>query len=58
MKLFSGLLSTIAHRLGFRSYSCIDAVHNRAMRFYLGVGKYTPNDAVAGEMGWQPPSVR
>ena len=44
--------------LGFRSYSCIDTVHNRAMRFYLGVGKYTPHDAVAGEMSWQPPSVR
>ena len=43
---------------GFRSYSCIDAVHNRAMRFYLGVGKYTPNDAVAGDMGWKPPSLR
>ena len=43
---------------GFHSYSCIDAVHNRAMRFYLGVGKYTPNDAVAGDMGWKPPSVR
>lgn len=27
--------------LGFRSYVCIDAV-----RFCLGVGKYTPNDAV------------
>ena len=38
---------------GFRSYSCIDAVHNRAMRFYLGVVKYTSNDAVAGEMGWK-----
>ena len=26
---------------GFRSYSCIDAVHKRAMRFFFGVGKYT-----------------
>lgn len=42
---------------GFRSYSCIDAVHNRAMRFFLGVGKYTPNDAIAGEMGWKPAFV-
>ena len=24
----------------------------------LGVGKYTPNAAVAGEMGWQPPIIR
>ena len=43
---------------GFCSYSCIDAVHNRAMRFFLGVGKYTPNDAVSGEMAWKPTSVR
>lgn len=28
---------------GFRSYSCIDAVHNRAMRLYLGVGKWVGN---------------
>ena len=31
---------------GFRSYSCIDAVHDKAKRFFLGVGKYTPNDVV------------
>ena len=43
---------------GFRSYSYIHAVHNRAMRFFLGVGKYTPNDAVSGEMAWKPTSVR
>ena len=43
---------------GFRSYSCIDVVHNRVMRFYLGFGKYTPNDAVAGENGCKPPYVR
>lgn len=24
------------------------------MRFYLGTGKYTPNAAVQGEMGWKP----
>ena len=27
------------------------------MRFYLGVGMYTPKDAIAGEMGWKPTSV-
>ena len=26
--------------------------------FFLGTGKYTPNAAVAGDMGWQPPIVR
>ena len=43
---------------GFKVYSCISAVQNRAMRFFLGVGKYTPNDAVLGEMAWVPPNVR
>ena len=28
------------------------------MRFFLGVGRYTPNDVVAGEMGWKPTVVR
>lgn len=39
---------------GMKSFSCINAVHHRAMRFYLGTGKYTPNAAVQGEMGWKP----
>ncbi|XP_052808975.1 uncharacterized protein LOC128237452 [Mya arenaria] len=43
---------------GYRSYACIEAVHNRAQRYFLGVGKYTPNDGLAGEMGWKPPIVR
>lgn len=24
----------------------------------MGVGKYTPNDAINGDMGWRPPSVK
>ena len=43
---------------GHKEFSCISAVHNRAMRFFLGVGKYTPTVAVAGEMGWIPTNVR
>lgn len=43
---------------GSKSFSCITAVQNRAMRYFLGVGKYTPNAAVIGEMAWQPPIVR
>lgn len=43
---------------GYKAFSCINAIHNRAMRFFLGVGKYSPNAAVSGEMGWQPPVVR
>lgn len=43
---------------GFKSYTCINAVQNRALRFYLGTGKYTPTAAVAGDMGWQPAFVK
>ena len=42
---------------GYRSISCFNLVHNRAMRFYLGVCKYTANAAVSGEVGWVPPVV-
>ena len=41
---------------GGKVFSCINAVQNRAMRFYLG--KNTPNAAVSGDMGWQPPEVK
>lgn len=43
---------------GTRNFSCIDAIQNRAIRFFLGVGKYTPNDAINGDMGWKPPSAK
>ena len=43
---------------GDRSFSCINAVQNRAIRFFLGTGKYTPTAAVSGDMGWQPPVMR
>ena len=43
---------------GDRSFTCIDAVQNRATRFFLGVGKYTPTAAVAGYMRWLPCIVR
>ena len=38
---------------GHRQFSPISAVQNRATRFYLGVGKYTPNAATQGDMGWK-----
>ena len=28
------------------------------MRFYLGVGRYTPSAGVAGDMGWTPTLIR
>ncbi len=37
---------------GHKSFSAIQAVQNRALRYYLGVGRRTPNVAVQGDMGW------
>ena len=37
-----------------KEYKCINAVQNRACRFFLGVGKYAPNNAVNGDIGWIP----
>ena len=43
---------------GTRSYSWIDAVQNRACRYFLGLGKYAPNQAINGDMGWKQPEHR
>ena len=43
---------------GDRPYSCIEAIQNQAMRFYLGVSRYTPSAGVAGDMGWTPTFIR
>ena len=43
---------------GSSNFSCISAVQNRACRFFLGLGKYAPNPAVQGDMGWILPEHR
>ena len=43
---------------GNKSYSCINAVQNKAIRFFLGVGKYTSVAALEGEMGWEPSLIK
>ena len=52
------VLSYGASVWGVKSFSCINAVQNRAMRFFLGTGKYTPAAAVSGDMGWQQAHVK
>ena len=47
----------MAPRFGDLRSTCIYAVHHRACRFFIGVGKYTPNAAINGEMAWIPPVV-
>ena len=42
----------VASIWGCRRFAYIKAVHNRALRFLLGVGRYMPNAAVNGDTGW------
>jgi len=42
---------------GHKQYTCINAIHNKACRYYLGVGKYTANAAVQGDTGLTPPVI-
>ncbi len=43
---------------GFKEYSKVESVQNRAARFYLGVHRYAPNHAVKGDIGWLTPNLR
>ena len=43
---------------GSTGYSCIAAVQNRACRYFMGLGKYAPNLAIQGDMGWSLPEHR
>ena len=58
-KLYNSLVMPIitygAAVWGFKEYSSINAVQNRASRFFLGLGKSTPNAALHGEIGWNLP---
>jgi len=37
---------------GFKTYAKCESIQLRAMKFFLGVNKYTPNVGVRGECGW------
>ncbi len=43
---------------GIGNFSCIESVQYKACRFFLVVGKYTPNKAIEGEMVWTFPQQR
>ena len=61
-KLFDSIVWSVvsygAAVWGSRQFSSINSVYMRAARYYLGVGKYTPNSAVQGDTGWKPTIVR
>ena len=58
-KLYNSLVQPVmdysAGIWGTKMFSCINSVQRRAERFFLGVGKYTPNAALQGELGWNTP---
>ena len=37
---------------GFKFYKCTDGIQERAIRFFLGLHKFTPIPALRGEIGW------
>ena len=41
-----------------RQFSSSNAVQNKAARFFMGVGRYTPNTAVNGDTDWMNPFDR
>lgn len=61
-KLFDTLVWSVveygAPIWGTKEFSCIDSVKNRAMRFFMGVGKYTLNLSLYGDMGWRPGTIK
>ena len=61
-KLFDSMVWSIvaygAAVWGTRSFSCIDAIQNRAMRAFLGTTRNAPSAAMAGDMAWKPVFAR
>jgi len=43
---------------GSYNVPAVNAVQNRAMRFFMGLNKFAPNNAVIGDMAWTPTVVR
>ena len=51
--LFGLWLSTVLRYMGHKRYSsCIISVKNSALRFFMGVGRYTPNLSLYRDMDW------
>ena len=55
-KLYESLVQPILDYgsaiLGHKQYQCIQAVQNRAARYFLGVNREAPLAGVQGDMGW------
>ena len=61
-KLFNSGVATVLDYgsciWGFGTYDKINTVHNRAIRLFLGVHRFTSNLGINGEMGWLPSKIR
>ena len=56
--LFQSGLSYGVAIWNIKSYACINFIQNRAMRFFLETGKYTPTPAISGDIRWAPSFVK
>ena len=43
---------------GYKDFSCINSVQNKALRYFLGVHKFAPVLAINGDIGWLPSKER
>ena len=61
-KLYNACVTSIldycASAWGFKNYQKIDNVQHRAMRYFLGVHRFTPVLAMTGDTGWLPSVYR
>ena len=61
-KLFDSFVSPILEYgsgvWGLDEFSSINSVFYRAGRFFLGIGKYAPNNATLADLAWDTPFVR
>ena len=52
------ILNYGASTWGFKSFKCIDNIHNRSMRYYLGVHRSAPVTALFEDTDWFPSIFR
>jgi len=43
---------------GFQKFGYLDAVQNKAIRFFLGIHRFAPNLAINGDVGWESATTR
>ena len=43
---------------GFKKFPSIDTIQNRALRYFMGVHRFTPIVALHGDAGWLPSQLR